>query len=692
MKKARGADKVLPHSRSTAEDGESEVALRESAEDFAALFGVRGVGIAQTDLNTRRFLRVNAAFCEIAGYSESELLALTVDDLNHPDDQDLDQELYLRRARGETDQYKVEKRYVRKDGQAVWVLAAGAVVRGEQGRPPRAVAIIQDITERKRAEEALRSSGAQLQTLLNEAPLGAYLIDGDFRIRQVNPTARQVFGDVPDLVGRDFDEVIHTLWPREYADEIVRLFRHTLKTGEPYFMPEHVEERRDRGVTEYYEWQINRIPLPGEGYGVVCYFRDISAQVLARLEREKLLEAEREAREVADAASRAKDEFLATVSHELRSPLNAILGWARVLAGGDMSDETAERGLRSIEQNAKAQAQLIEDLLDVSRIISGKFRLSTEPVMLARVIEAAVDSVRPTAEARGVRLQAPLNPDAGPVLGDAGRLQQIVWNLLSNAVKFTPRGGRVQVGLFRIDSHVEIVVSDTGQGIGPEFLPYVFDRFRQADGSTTRVHGGLGLGLAIVRHIVELHGGGVTAASPGKGQGATFTVRLPLMVIHSRQGGGGPAHTKVSGEESLRYRPSMALDGVKVLVVDDEPESLLLLDAVLSGSGAVVRTSTSAREGFREYQSWRPDVLVSDIGMPGENGYDFVKRVKAWARETGDWVPAVALTAYARAEDRMKALAAGFHMHVPKPVEPAELITVILNLIDRPKPPRSPAS
>jgi PAS domain S-box-containing protein len=538
-------------------------------------------------------------------------------------------------------------------------------------------------SQRQEAQEALRASEAQLQTLINDVSLGVYVVDGDFRIGKVNPTARSVFGGIPDLIGRDFDEVIHFLWAKEYADEIVRIFRHTLETGEPYFAPEQIEERLDRGVTEYYEWQVNRIPLPEGGYGVVCYFRDISAQVLARLERENLLSAERAARQLADAASRSKDEFLATVSHELRSPLNAILGWARLLSGGDLNEETAARGLKAIEQNAKAQAQLIEDLLDVSRIITGKFRLNNQPIQVVSVIEAAVDSVRPTAEVKGVRLQVTLDPDAGPISGDAGRLQQVVWNLLSNAVKFTPREGLVQVRLLRVNSHIEIAVRDTGQGIAPEFLPYVFDRFRQADGSSTRSHGGLGLGLAIVRHIIDLHGGSVTADSPGKGLGATFTVKLPLMVIHSQPGGEKRIHPRVDGEEALSFKPSLSLEGVKVLVIDDEPESLLLLSTVLTQSGAYVKTASSAEEGFREVQMWRPNVIVSDIGMPGEDGYSFMKRVKAWASETGTRIPAVALTAFARVEDRIKALSSGFQIHVPKPVEPAELITVLVSLIER---------
>ena len=403
----------------------------------------------------------------------------------------------------------------------------------------------------------------------------------------------------------------------------------------------------------------------------------------AEAEHEQLLNAERVAREAASAASRAKDEFLATVSHELRSPLNAMLGWARLLSSGTLNDETAARGVRAIEQNAKAQAQLIEDLLDLSRITSGKFHLRNEPTEVVRVIETAIDSLRPTAEAKGVRLQVTLDPDAGPVLGDAQRLQQVVWNLLSNAVKFTPSGGSVQVRLRRRDVRLEIEVSDTGQGIAPEFLPYVFDRFRQADGSSTRKHGGLGLGLAIVRHITELHGGSVSADSRGKGQGATFTVSLPVMTSHKKEAHDGMLESGTDDDLALNLRACASLKEVRVLVVDDDPETLLLLSTVLGQFGAQVKTASSADEGFREVQGWRPNLIVSDIGMPGENGYQFMQRVRAWAREEAIWIPAVALTAYARTEDRMKALSSGYQIHLPKPVEPAELIAVIVSLRER---------
>ena len=383
----------------------------------------------------------------------------------------------------------------------------------------------------------------------------------------------------------------------------------------------------------------------------------------------------------AQAANRTKDEFLATVSHELRTPLNAILGWAQLLRGGNLEEGELERALETIERNARAQAQLIEDLLDISRIITGKLRLDVRPIELAGVIEAAVDSVRPAADAKGIRFQVVLDPRAGPVSGDANRLQQVVWNLLVNAIKFTPRDGRVGVNLARVNSHVEITVSDTGEGIEPTLLPHIFDRFRQADASTTRRHGGLGLGLSIVRHLVELHGGTVHAESGGAGQGSLFTVKLPLAVV--RKGDETRVHPTADDRVDVGLGTAQ-LDGVRVLVVDDEPDARDLLSHLLRRCRADVEAVASAADALAAIRRKRPDVLLSDIGMPGEDGYMLIQQVRALEEETGlGRIPAVALTAFARAEDRRRALMAGFQMHVPKPVEAAELTAVVANLAGR---------
>ena len=405
----------------------------------------------------------------------------------------------------------------------------------------------------------------------------------------------------------------------------------------------------------------------------------------AEQEREQLLLREQAARAEAEAANRAKDEFLATVSHELRTPLNAILGWARMLRTTRLNEATIARALETIERNAKAQAQLIEDLLDVSRIISGKLRLDVRSVDVVTLIEAAMDSVRPAADAKGIQLQAVLDPRAGPVSGDPDRLQQVVWNLLSNAIKFTLKEGRVQVRLERINSHIEITVSDTGKGINPDFLPFVFDRFRQADGTITRAYGGLGLGLAIVRHLVELHGGSVHAYSAGEGHGATFTVRLPVMIVRDLDR--FPSEAKERRHPTAGYEAPFEcppeLKGLRVLLVDDDADVPQLLTEVLSQCGAEVTAVTSAAEAIDMFQRMKPDILVSDIEMPGEDGYSLIRKVRAMEAESGGRIPYIALTAHARIQDRLRALSAGFDAHVAKPVEPAELVTVIASVVRR---------
>jgi signal transduction histidine kinase len=390
---------------------------------------------------------------------------------------------------------------------------------------------------------------------------------------------------------------------------------------------------------------------------------------------------EREARRQAEEANRLKDEFLATLSHELRTPLNAILGWSQMLRAGRLDAATTARALETIERNARSQAQLIADILDVSRIITGKLRLQLGPVELPRIVETVLDSVRPAADAKSIRLTVGLEPLSALVLGDADRLQQVIWNLLSNAIKFTPRDGHVHVELRQPDSgNVELRVSDTGVGIRPDFLPYVFDRFRQAESTTTRTHGGLGLGLSIVRHLVEQHGGTVQVESPGEGQGAAFLVRLP---VRPAAEAAAAADQRPGEEEREEPRSLPPLDGVHVLVMDDEPDTRDLVETVLSHSGAQVTAVPSTAEALEALDRLRPDVLISDIGVPGEDGYSLMRKVRAREPERGGQMPALALTAYARTEDRVQALAAGFQMHVAKPVDPTELVAAVASLAGR---------
>jgi signal transduction histidine kinase/ActR/RegA family two-component response regulator len=416
--------------------------------------------------------------------------------------------------------------------------------------------------------------------------------------------------------------------------------------------------------------------------GLSVNFRDISERKELEERREALLESERAARAEAERIARLKDEFLATVSHELRTPLNAILGWSQLLRKKTVGPAELRKGLDTIERNSRAQAQIIEDLLDMSRIISGKIQLNVKNVNLRSVIEAAIESLLPTVQAKDIRLQTVFDVLPSSITGDPGRLQQVVWNLLSNAIKFTPKGGRVRVSLEKVNSQVELMVSDTGQGIKSEFLPYVFDRFRQADSSTTRKFGGLGLGLSIVKQLVELHGGSVQATSPGEGQGATFTVMLPLALKESDSDEQAVEHS-FDDERTTTQCAQRNLEYMKVLVVDDEIDAQELVKRVLEECGANVLTASSADEALELVQTYKPNVVVSDIGMPGKDGYDFIRTLRGLPSDMGGNIPAAAVTAFARFEDRIRALRCGYQTHVAKPIEPAELIAVVASLAGR---------
>jgi signal transduction histidine kinase/CheY-like chemotaxis protein len=408
--------------------------------------------------------------------------------------------------------------------------------------------------------------------------------------------------------------------------------------------------------------------------------RSVKEELKQQLQlQEELLVREQMARAEAENANRMKDEFLATVSHELRTPLNAIIGWCHMIRSGRLDQLTSQRALETIDRNAKAQAQLIEDILDVSRVITGRLQLKMTAVDLASIINSALDSVQLAAESKGIRLAVTLDPLARHTVGDVGRLQQVVWNLLSNAVKFTPAGGLIQVKLARTDDEIQIRISDSGQGIEIEFLPFIFDRFRQADGTTTRQHGGLGLGLAIVRHLVEMHGGTVHAASLGKGFGTTFTVKLPLSQL-SR-----PPVVQDSGREGSygangSDRHFVMLDRVRVLLVDNDPDTLQVLKVILRERKANVETAQTAAEALDILLWFKPDVVVSDLAMPDDDGYSLIRKIRDSETLRDKQTPVIALTAYVRIEHRARALSAGFNMFVPKPVEPSELITAIANL------------
>lgn len=402
----------------------------------------------------------------------------------------------------------------------------------------------------------------------------------------------------------------------------------------------------------------------------------VEEELRASLSREQI------ARSQAETANRMKDEFLATVSHELRTPLNAIIGWSHMLRGGKLDESTIARAIETIERNAKSQAQLVEDILDVSRVITGKLRLNIAPVDVASVINAAIDSVQLAAESKGIDLEVTLDPSVRHILGDASRLQQIVWNLISNAIKFTPTGGHVAIRLKRADQDAQIQVTDSGSGISPEFLPHIFDRFRQADGTTTRRHGGLGLGLSIVRHLVELHGGTVHADSAGEDKGATFTVSLPLPPASQQVRRPKTVSLLSKATDKLHAGSHPSLTDVRVLLVDDDQDTLQVLSVMLADSGAKVQVAASAAEALEILHWYRPDVLVSDLAMPKEDGYSLIAKIRSLESEKEGQLPAVALTSHTRIEERTRALSAGFNMFVPKPIEPTELVSAIANLAE----------
>jgi len=517
------------------------------------------------------------------------------------------------------------------------------------------------------SEAAVGESERQLRTLANAIPLLAWMAEPDGSIFWYNQRWYDYTGTTPEMMQGWGWQSVHD---PEILPRVLERWRASIASGEPFEM----EFPLKSSDGEFRSFLTRVTPLRDEDGRVVRWFG-------TNTDVEEL----RRALKQAEDANRMKDEFLATLSHELRTPLTSILGWARMLSGGQLNEDHTARALETIERNAKAQSQLIEDILDVSRVITGKLRLEVQPVDLTALIESSINAVLPAAEAKGIRLQRVLDSGASMVSGDPARLQQVIWNLLSNAIKFTPKDRRVQIKLERINSHVEIIVTDDGQGISPDVLPFIFERFRQADSTTTRTHGGLGLGLAIVRHLVEMHGGTVEVESLGEGHGSTFTVKLPLVAVRSlnvrRASDAERVHPTASNGSHFDCPPE--LDGLRLLVVDDEEDTRTLLKIVLEKCGAAVTTASSAHEALAALKEIRPDVLISDLGMPEEDGYALIKKVRALSEADGGNTPSAALTAYARVEDRMKVLRSGFQIHIPKPVEPAELVAVVANLAGR---------
>jgi signal transduction histidine kinase len=567
--------------------------------------------------------------------------------------------------------------------------AAGATVTQQKTVTPEVIAM----TKTSPNEETLLNA-ALLRWMNDLAGQGVLVTDAELKIRAWNHWLEAHSElSASEVIGRNLLEVYTELEKRR----LDRHYRWVLE-GQTTILSQRLHGHllplpTDPGLSDFSEMQQTaRIsPLMDDGgrvIGTVTVIEDVTERVAREAELQALVDArtqalarEKAARQEAEEANHLKDEFLATVSHELRTPLTSILGWSNMLLTGRLGDEARDRALETIHRNAQAQNQLISDLLDVSRIISGKLRLDLRTVEPASIVAEAVEATRPAAEAKGVSLVTELDQRAGPINGDADRLQQVVWNLLTNAIKFTPKGGEILVRLESVESKVQITVRDSGIGIAPEFLPHIFDRFRQADPGTNRAHGGMGLGLSIVRQLVELHGGTVRAESAGEGEGTTFVVSLPFVTFYE-----GAERVKRlpfarGGHMEIDCPPSLA--GLRVLVVDDEADTRDMLRAVLEDCKMEVITAGSASEALELVTRLRPDVLLSDLGMPEEDGYSLIAKVRALPAERGGRIPAAALTAYVRAEDRMKVLRTGFQLHVPKPIEPAELVAVVMNLAGR---------
>jgi PAS domain S-box-containing protein len=604
----------------------------------------------------------NAGATQVFGYTPAEALGRHISLIIPPERAEEEVHIIQRISRGERIEHFETVRQ-RKDGSRFQVSITISPVRDADGAIIGAAKIARDVTDRKRVEE-------QLRAVVDATPECVKIVAPDGSLEFMNCAGLDMFES--ESLSAMKGACIYDLVAPEHRNDWIERHRR-ICAGER--MSWEFEIIGLRGMRRWMETYSVPMTLADGRSGHLAVARETTEQRRFASEREELLASERSARSEAERASQLKDEFLATLSHELRTPLNAILGWAQLLNMSSTPDDL-EEGLDAIERNARAQAQLIEDLLDMSRIISGKVRLDMQSTDLAAVVDGAVASVTPAAEAKKIRLRKIVNPHTGLVSADPGRLQQVVWNLLSNAIKFTPHNGTVDVVLERVGSHVQISVRDTGIGIAPEFLSAVFERFRQVDSSAARRHGGLGLGLSIVKQLVELHGGTVDARSDGEGHGATFTASLPIVAVRGV-------------DDEHEDRPAAAADGrdfdhadidlagLRVLVVDDEADARALVQRVLSQRGAEVGVASSAIDGLEQLRKFRPHVLVSDIGMPDMDGYQFIREVRRLVPDEGGVTPAIALTAFARSEDRMRSMIAGYQMHMTKPIEPQELVVAV---------------
>jgi PAS domain S-box-containing protein len=633
--------------------------LVESLQDYA---------VFMIDL-TGTITSWNQGVERVLGYSAAEFVGLPFAALFTQEDAAAgrpNEELKGAATTGRSDD---KREHVRRDGTRFRADGVVTVIRDRAGTARAFSKVMHDVTAEHHAVEALRESEERYRLLVESVwDYAIFLLDADGHVATWTPAAERMKGyRAEEIIGQHFRIFFAT------EDQARGVPEQELRgaAADGRFEAEGWRVRKDG--TRFWGNEIIA-PIRGEGgvRGFAKVVRDLTDRQRAALEREELYTKAQE-------ANRLKDEFLGTVSHELRTPLNAILGWAHVLQTQDLPLEEAKqkRALAVIERNAQIQVQLVNDLLDVSRIVSGKMRLQVTRFHLPAVLNAAVEAVQPAAEAKGVKLRVAVDPVTSTLMADEDRVQQIVWNLLANAIKFTAAGGTVDLQTRRTDKNTEIVVSDTGSGIAPEVLPFVFDHFRQGDGSTTRAFGGVGLGLAIVRHLVELHGGRVQAASPGIGKGATFTVSMPSTAIGSAFAVNG---TEASSAQAIETLPT--LEAVRVVIVDDDDDTREVLTTILSRSGAEVIAAESAARGLALIEQRVPHVIVADIGMAGEDGLAFIERVRRL--EAARLTPAIALTAYALDEDRQRALKAGYQLYVPKPFDPRTVVQAVYQVVRSP--------
>jgi PAS domain S-box-containing protein len=638
--------------------------LETDARHFAAIVESSDDAIISKDLNGI-IVSWNRAAERLFGYAAAEIVGRSVRVIIPPDRQSEEDDVLGAIRRGDiVDHFETVR--LRKDGSRVPISLTVLPIRGANGKIIGASKIVRDLSRSQPVErDALR-----LASIVDSSEDAIVSKDLDSIITSWNAAAERMFGfTAAEMVGQSIRRLIpDDRQPEE--DEVLSRIRR----GERV---EHYETIRRRKDGTFVPVSLTVSPIrnrDGVVVGASKIARDVSERERAEQERQRLLTIARD-------ASRLKDEFLATLSHELRTPLNAIAGYVRMMQSDLLTGEKRTRAMETVARNVTSLTQIVEDVLDVSRIISGKIRLDVQPVDLPPLVQNAVDTVRPAADAKGVRLVTILDPRAAPVSGDPERLQQILWNVLSNAVKFTERGGRVQLRLERVNSHVEITVTDTGIGIPVEFLPHVFDRFRQADAGINRVRGGLGLGLAITRHLVELQGGRIFATSDGPGTGSTFRIDLPLRSANA----GVPVEERVH-PQTPRVEQHISvpqLQGVRILAVDDDHDALALVREILEATGADVVTADSVQQALDVLQGMTPDVLLADLGMPHLSGFDLIDRVRRSERQAIREIPAAALTAYARSEDRTKALRSGFQLHLAKPVDPGELMAAMAALAKR---------